>query len=86
VIEVGNLNNYSLSQKKKNLYELTVDQAALAGEHVAYPQFPPDTFQGFEAVLAEQSGATVLVKIYVAEGTKLSPFRVKDQLWVKVLK
>ena len=86
VIEVGNLNNYSLSQKKKNLYELTIDQSGLAGEHVAYPQFPPDTFQGFEAVLAEQQGTAVVVKLYVAEGTKLSPFRVKDQLWVKVLK
>ena len=86
VIEIANLNNYSLSQKKKNLYELTIDQSALAGEHVAYPQFPPDTFQGFEAVLAEQQDGAVVVKLYVAEGTKLSPFRVKDQLWVKVLK
>ena len=86
VIEVANLNNYSLSQKKKNLYELSIDQAGMAGEHVAFPQFPPDTFQGFEAVMAEQQGTTVVVKLYVAEGTKLSPFRVKDQLWVKVLK
>lgn len=85
-IQVRDLQNYSLQKKKKNIYELTLDNATLSGSHLSLPQFPPDTFEGLEVIIARQEEQNVVLKIYVAETTVLTPYRAQGQLWIKVKK
>ena len=77
--------NYSLSRKKPNLFELVLENSKLVGQHLTLPQFPPDTFRGFDVVVASQQANDTVIKIYVEEGSRLSPFRAKNQLWVKLV-
>ena len=85
MLQVSGLNTYSLSRKRENLYHLTLDKAKLNGNHLALPLFPPEEYQGFEVVIAEQKKDKVLVKVFVEENISLSPFivRSKEELWVK---
>jgi hypothetical protein len=83
VIEGTSLNDYSVSQRGANLYELVLKSAKLKGEHLTLPQFPPESFKGFEVVLANQVGPSVVVKIYVNDGVKLSPYLAQGKLWLK---
>ena len=83
VIDVDSLNTYSLSQRDANAYELVLEKTKLAGEHLTLPQFPPDTFKGFEVLLASQRGENVIIKIYVEDGIRLTPFIQKGQLWLR---
>lgn len=85
-IDVDAHNTYSLTQRDNNRFELIINNAALAGPHLALPQFPPDTFTGFEVILARNQGKDVVVNIYVEDGVKLSPFIAKGKLWLKVNK
>ena len=84
MIDIDNINAYTLTQRKANAYELVLENAKLAGRHLTLPQFPPDTFKGFEVVLANQDGNNVIVKVYVEDDVTLSPFIAEDQLWLKV--
>ncbi len=84
LITVENLGNYSLSKKAKNLYELVLENTHFAGSHLVLPYFPPDTFDGVEAVIASQAGEKAILKIYVNESYLLNPFRTKGELWLKV--
>ncbi len=86
VISSDALKDYSLTSPNSGLYELLISKAHLSGPYLGLPQFPPDTFEGLEMVTAEQSGENVIIRIYVDDDAKLSPFRAKGQLWVKVQK
>jgi hypothetical protein len=85
-IDVDAHSTYSLTQRDNNRFELVINNAALAGSHLSLPQFPPDTFSGFEVILARSQGQDVVVNIYVEDGVKLSPFIAKGKLWLKVIK
>jgi hypothetical protein len=85
-IDVDVHSTYSLTQRENNRFELVINNAALAGTHLTLPQFPPDTFTGFEVILARTQGQDVVVNIYVEDGVKLSPFIAKGKLWLKVIK
>jgi len=82
-ISGSNLEGYSLNQKGPNLYELVLNNAQLEGDHLTLPQFPPETFKGFEVVLANQKGQQVVIKVYVNDEVKLSPYLAKGKLWLK---
>lgn len=83
VIEGDNLGEYKIDQKGKNLYEMTLPNSKLSGDHLSLPQFPPATFKGFEVILANQDGNDVLLKIYVNPGIKIKSFNAKGKLWLK---
>jgi hypothetical protein len=83
VVEGSLISDYSVSQRGANLYELILKNAKLKGEHLTLPQFPPESFKGFEVVLANQVGPSVVVKIYVNDGVKLSPYLAQGKLWLK---
>lgn len=83
VIDGKNLEGYLLNQKGPNLYELVLNNASLNGEHLTLPQFPPETFQGFEVVLANQKESSVVIKVYVNDDVRLSPYLSKGKLWLK---
>ncbi len=85
VVAVGGLGNYSLVKRSDKIFELVLENAKLKDDHLALPYFAPDGFSGMEAVIAKQESKNVVVKIYVEKGTKLTPFRTKGQLWLKVL-
>lgn len=84
VMKVNNLNQFSLLKKDSGLYRLLIENAALAGHHLELPQFPPDNFAGMEVVVAKQEGGKVEMDIYVYEGIRLTPFRTKDELRIRV--
>lgn len=84
VLNTKELETYSLSRSKANLYELILQNTKLAGSHLGHPQFPPEKFKGFEVVIARQKDDDVELKIHTESGVKLSPFRVKDEIWLKV--
>lgn len=86
VIEGEKITDYRLDQKGKNLYELTLKNAKLSGDHLTLPQFPPATFKGFEVILANQEASGVLLKVYVNEGVKIKSFNAKGKLWLKAEK
>lgn len=85
-IEGENLGEYQLEQKGKNLYELTLPNSKLSGDHLSLPQFPPAAFKGFEVILANQEGDNVLLKIYVNQEVKIKSFNAKGKLWLKAEK
>ncbi len=85
MLEVDNLQGYSLGRKGANLYELVLEQARLAGSYLELPQFPPDSFSGMEVVVAKTVSGKVLFKIYVEDGIRLTPYRTEGQLWIKVV-
>lgn len=83
MISVPHLSNYGLKTDKPNVYVLVLNNARLAGKHLTLPQFPPDGFSGFEVVMAQEEGQDVIVKIYVDDNVKLSPYRMNDQVWIR---
>lgn len=84
--EVPGLKSYALNKITEELFELVLDNSYLSGKHLELPQFPPDSFKGFSVINASEDKVNkkVIVKIYVEEGTKLLPYFMSDQLWVKV--
>ncbi|MCB0345114.1 MAG: AMIN domain-containing protein [Bdellovibrionales bacterium] len=85
MLDVANLQGYSLGRKGANLYELVLEQAKLAGTYLELPQFPPDSFSGMEVVVAKQMSGKVVIKIYVEDAVRLTPYRTEGQLWIKVV-
>ncbi len=83
MIDVDGLNTYSLTQRDGNAFELLLEGAALKGTHLSLPQFPPDTFRGFEVIIANERAGNVIVKIYVEDDVTLTPFVVKGKLWLR---
>jgi hypothetical protein len=83
MIDVDGLNTYSLTQRDGNSFELLLEGAKLKGKHLSLPQFPPDTFRGFEVIIANERGSDVVVKIYVEDEVSLTPFIVKGKLWLR---
>ena len=81
---ISGLSTYSLSRKDANHYELLLEHATLLGDHLTLPQFPPDTFQGFNVIMATQQGANIRVNIFVDDNIKLTPFVAQGQLWLRV--
>ncbi len=86
LIDVAGLNTYSLRQRGANKYELLLKNTQLIGDHLALPQFPPDTFSGFEVILAKTAGRDTIIEIFVDDQVKLSPFLAKGKLWIKTAK
>ncbi len=84
MVDVDGLNQYSLSQASPGAYELLLRDTTLKGPHLSLPQFPPDTFKGFEVIVASQRGDDVVVKVYTDSGVKLSPFIAQGKLWLRV--
>lgn len=85
VIHAEHLGSYSLVRKSDEMYELLLEKIHLKGTHLSLPQFPPDTFQGFQVVVASQRGDNVLVKVYVENRVTLSPSRSGEDLIVRVV-
>lgn len=85
MVDVANLQGYSLGRKGANLYELVLEQARLAGTYLELPHFPPDSFSGIEVVVAKQLSDKVLFKLYVEDGVRLTPYRTEGELWIKVV-
>jgi hypothetical protein len=83
-INVDGLGDYKLTRPKGDLYELVLQNTKLSGSHLTFPQFPPDEFQGFQAIAAVQRGEDVVVRIFVDDEVKLSPYRTEGQLWVQL--
>ncbi len=83
MIDVENINTYSLNQRNENLYELILEKAKLEGNHLLLPQFPPEEFGGFEVLVARERSAQVYIKIYVNAGTILFPYIADNKLWIK---
>ena len=83
-IEGAGLANYSLKQSGQNSYELTIEGAALVGAHLSLPQFPPDTFNAFEVIRAQQGNGSVVIEVFVEEGSKITPFMAEGVLWLKI--
>ncbi len=83
VFDASGLATYTLNKQKPDVYELVLKNTSLAGRHLTLPQFPPDSFQGFNVIVARQQGSDVVIKVYVEENVKLFPFIAKQQLWLK---
>ncbi|MBP9837420.1 MAG: hypothetical protein KBC84_01770 [Proteobacteria bacterium] len=83
-IDAPNLKSYALTKITPELYELTMEDAHLAGNHLSLPQFPPENFRGFSVVVAREEKSKVVLKIFVEDGTRLFPFIANNQLWIKV--
>ena len=83
VFDASGLATYSLNKQKADVYELVLKNSSLGGRHLTLPQFPPDSFQGFNVIVARQQGNDVVIKVYVEENVKLFPFIAKQQLWLK---
>lgn len=83
VFDASGLATYSLNKQKSDVYELVLKNSSLGGRHLTLPQFPPDSFQGFNVIVARQQGNDVVIKVYVEENVKLFPFIAKQQLWLK---
>ena len=84
-LDVESLGAYRINQLSDESYELIIEGAKLAGPHMVLPQFPPDTFGGFQVLLAREERGNVAIKIFVSKGTKLNPYRAQDKLWIKAL-
>ena len=85
LVDVEHLGGYSFSKKGTAKYELKLERTSLSDKRFELPRFPPDEFIGFQVVQAKQRNKDVLITIDVDDGTRLSPFRKRGQLWVKVL-
>lgn len=86
VFDVEGLSSYTLNKRKPDLYELVLENVKLSGKHLTLPQFPPDSFYGFNVIVAKDEGKNVVVKLYIEEGVKLFPFIQKQHLWLKASK
>jgi len=82
-IEVERLSNYSISSLANNQYELKIQNAKLAGDHLKYEQFPPDTFVGFLSVMAQEKDGNVTIRIATDKKTQLTPYFARGALWVR---
>ncbi len=85
VVAVNNLDTYTFLQKRPQAYSLTLENTRATDTHVMLTQFPPEDFNGIEAVTAYKKGNNLVVKIYVEKGIKLLPYRLENELWVKVV-
>ena len=84
VISMQPINSYKLLKRSESSYSLLIEDAKLQSSHLALPQFPPDTFRGFQALAANQREGNVVVRLYIESGVELTPF-IKDQkLWIKL--
>ena len=85
-LDVDGLNTYSLRQVDPSHYELWLSNTTLAGDYLSLPQFPPDTFTGFQVVSARQEGTDSVLDVYIDEGMKVMPYLAEGKLWLKVVK
>ena len=83
MIEVDRLATYELKRKTSNLYELTLNDARLAGKHLLMAQFPPHSFSGLQVLVPREVGDKVKIKVYVSEGTVVEPYIADDKLWLR---
>lgn len=83
VIRAHGLNQYTLSKREANTYEVILEGARLSGQHLTFAQFPPDDFRGFEGVVAQERDNSVVIKIYTEPNATLSPFRKDQELWIQ---
>lgn len=86
MIDVEGIKTYSFNQKDSGKFELLLKDCELSGSYLTLPQFPPDTFGGFQVIVAAPAGNDVLVKVYAEEGVKISPFIAQGKLWLKASK
>ena len=84
VIDLSAVVPYILTKKRDDLYELDIDNAQLAGRHLLLPQFPPDNFTGFSAIIAQEIAGKVTIQIFIDEGMLLLPFTAEGKLWLRV--
>ena len=64
-------------------YELSIANAALDGDHLALPFFPPYDFEGFVYVLANQNDQHIKMKIGIEPNTQLSAFIDNNRIFVR---
>lgn len=84
VIDLSEVVPYILTKKREDLYEVDIDNAQLSGRHMLLPQFPPDNFTGFSAIIAQEITGKVTIQIFVEEGMQLLPFTAEGKLWVRI--
>jgi len=84
MIKVSSLGEYSFRQRDKNIFEVVLNNSQLAGDHLTQPHFPGEEFKGLEGTFMWQRDNSVVIKIYVEEGVRLSPYSAEGNLWVKV--
>jgi hypothetical protein len=84
VIDLSAVVPYILTKRREDLYEVDIDNAQLSGRHLLLPQFPPDNFTGFSAVIAQEVAGKVTIQIFVEEGMQLLPFTAEGKLWVRI--
>ncbi len=85
-IDVDGLSTYSLHQLDSGHFQLLLSNAMLAGSYLSLPQFPPDTFAGFEVISARSKDNNTIIDIYVEKGINLSPYMAQGKLWLKASK
>ncbi|MCC6955123.1 MAG: AMIN domain-containing protein [Deltaproteobacteria bacterium] len=84
IIEMDAPGNFTLNPKGGSAFDLEIERASLAGAFLTLPQFPPDTFRGIEVVTAKTSGQNVILSIFAEDNVKLSPYRAKGSLIIRV--
>lgn len=86
-IQVENLGRYSFIKSAEQSYSLVVENAKADDEEkIILTQFPPEGYQGIEAVTAYRKGKNIIVKVYVEKNITLLPYRQGAELWIKASK
>lgn len=84
MLDVETVPEHSLQQRKPSVYEITLLNSKLSGPHLSLPQFPPESFEGFEVVVARQRNNDVAIMVHVIEGVELETFNANGKLWIKI--
>lgn len=83
-IQVENLGRYSFIKSAEQSYSLVIENAkAEEEENIMLTQFPPEGYQGIEAVTAYRKGKNIIVKVWVEKNVTLLPYRQGAELWIK---
>ncbi|RIL07927.1 MAG: hypothetical protein DCC75_09605 [Proteobacteria bacterium] len=83
LLELSKRSSFRLNKKDDRNFELVINDCGLDGEHLALPQFPPQYFEGLEAVVASKTGDTVKVALPVSLGTRLRAVALENQIVIE---
>ena len=75
---------FTLSRVGRTLYQLTLKECKVAGEHLLLVHFPPEELKGIQLVQANQKANDLVINIIVEEHTRLEAIPVEDAVWVEV--
>jgi hypothetical protein len=63
---------FTLVKHSPRVYELTLPDCAIGGEHLTLPQFPPQEFEGLSVIMSKSKGRDAVISIGVDKDVRVA--------------